>query len=91
MGKDSMWYQSSATLRGRPTLFLFVVAVLDSAAGSTWSASSSVSGLGFFGGRPRLRLGGGSTVSSSAFLCGCGKVNRGVMNDEKMERDKWAR
>jgi len=35
MGKDSMWYQSFATLRGRPTLFLFVVAVLDSAAGST--------------------------------------------------------
>ena len=30
----SWWYQSSATLRGRPALF-FLVVVLDSAAGST--------------------------------------------------------
>jgi len=29
-----------------------------------------VSGLGFLGGRPRLRLGGGSALSSSAFLLG---------------------
>jgi hypothetical protein len=78
--------QSCASLRGLPRFLLG--AELDSPVSGfpASSASSSTSDLGFLGGRPRLRLRGGSEPSSSAFFC-LGWIRS--CHDEMVSRLPW--